>query len=42
MATVKAKIKKLLDNSKVKIDYLAKDLKKISEEIENIDSEEEK
>jgi len=41
MATVKAKIKKLLDNSKIKIDYLAKDIQKISEEIENISSEEE-
>ena len=41
MATAKAKIKKLLDNSKVKIEYLAKDIEKISEEIENISSEEE-
>ena len=41
MATAKAKIKKLLDNSKVKIEYLTKDIEKISEEIENISSEEE-
>ena len=41
MATVKAKIKNLFDNSKIKIDYLAKDIQKISEEIENISSEEE-
>lgn len=42
MASKKAKIIKLLENSKVKLEFLRKDLDKISEEIETISLEEEK